>query len=65
MNISQQNKAMLASYGRSLLGAAIAAYTASGGDPKAALNALWAALIPVAARYLNPKDLAFGKTEAK
>lgn len=56
---------MLASYGRSILGAAIAAYTASGGDPKAALNALWAAAIPVAMRYLNPKDTAFGKTEAK
>jgi hypothetical protein len=59
--LTPQVKAMLASYGRSLLGAAIAAYTASGGSPTAALNAVWAALIPVAARYLNPNDLAFGK----
>ena len=65
MNLSPQHKAMLASYGRSILGAAIAAYTASGGDPKAALNALWAALIPVAMRYLNPSDTAFGKTDTK
>ena len=52
---------MLASYGRSILAAAIAAYSASGGDPTATLNAVWAALIPVAMRYLNPKDSAFGK----
>jgi hypothetical protein len=63
--LTPQVKAMLASYGRSLLGAAIAAYTASGGSPTAALNAVWAALIPVAARYLNPNDLAFGKGAEK
>lgn len=51
---------MIASYGRSVIGAAVAAY-ASTGDTKAALNALWAALLPVAIRYLNPKDTAFGK----
>jgi hypothetical protein len=63
--LTPQVKAMLASYGRSLLGAAIAAYTASGGSPTAVLNAVWAALIPVAARYLNPNDLAFGKGAEK
>lgn len=64
--LTPQVKAILASYGRSVLGAAIAAYTASGGSPSAALNAVWAALIPVAMRYLNPNDLAFGKgTEKK
>lgn len=60
MKISKEHKAMLASYGRSVLGAAVAAYVSTG-DPKAALNALWAALLPVAVRYLNPKDTAFGK----
>lgn len=65
MNLSPQHKAILASYGRSILGAAIAAYTASGGSPAAALNALWAALIPVAMRYLNSNDTAFGKTDTK
>jgi hypothetical protein len=29
-----------------------------------AANALWAAALPVLLRYVNPKDLAFGKTEA-
>jgi hypothetical protein len=60
IKLSEQNKAMLASYGRSLLGAAVAAY-ASTGDPKAALNALWAAALPVIMRYLNTNDKAFGK----
>ena len=60
MKLTDEQKAMLQSYGRSVLGAAVAAY-ASTGDAKEALNALWAALLPVAVRYFNPKDSAFGK----
>lgn len=60
MKLTAEHKAMLASYARSVIGAAIATYTATG-DPKAALNALWAAIIPVAMRYFNPADTAFGK----
>lgn len=60
MKLTDEQKAMLASYARSVIGAAVATY-ASTGDPKAALNALWAALLPVAMRYFNPKDSAFGK----
>jgi len=60
MKLTDEHKAMLASYARSVIGAAVATY-ASTGDPKAALNALWAALLPVAMRYFNPKDSAFGK----
>lgn len=60
MKLTDEQKAMIASYARSVLGAAVAAY-ASTGDTKAALNALWAALLPVAVRYFNPKDIAFGK----
>jgi hypothetical protein len=56
-----EHKAMIASYGRSVLGAGVAAYTASGGDLKAVANALWAAALPVVLRYLNPNDLAFGR----
>lgn len=63
--LTPQVKAMLASYGRSVLGAGIAAYTASGGSPAAVANAVWAALIPVVMRYLNPNDLAFGKGAEK
>ena len=51
---------MIASYARSVLGAAVATYAATQ-DWKASLNSLWAALLPVVMRYLNSKDAAFGK----
>jgi hypothetical protein len=60
--MTEQQKAMLASYGRSIIGAAVATYAATQ-DWKATLNALWAAAIPVVMRYLNPNDPAFGKTK--
>jgi hypothetical protein len=63
MKLSDANKKMIASYGRSVLGAAVATYAATN-DWSMALNALWAALIPVAMRFLNPGDNAFGKTAA-
>jgi hypothetical protein len=65
MNLSPQNKAMIESYLRSLVGAGIAAYTASGGDPKLTLNAIWASLVPVALRFVNKKDASFGLGAAK
>lgn len=61
MKLTAANKAILASYARSVVGAGVAAYIASGQDWKAALNALWAAALPVVMRYLNPKDQAFGR----
>lgn len=63
MKLTNEQKALFASYGRSIIAAGVAAYTASGGDPKAVINALWVAIIPVAMRYFNPKDSAFGKSE--
>jgi hypothetical protein len=60
MNISTEQKALLASYGRSVLGAAVAVYVSTG-DIKMAANALWAAALPVIMRYMNPNDSAFGK----
>jgi len=51
---------MLASYGRSVLGAAIALYMAGVTDPKDLWAALVAAIAPVALRALNPNDSAFG-----
>jgi hypothetical protein len=61
ITLSEANKRMIASYARSVLGAAVATYAATS-DWKMALNALWAAAIPVAMRYLNPGDTAYGKT---
>lgn len=60
INISEAHKALAASYGRSLLAAAVATYTATG-DPTATLNALWAAAIPTAIRYINKNDGSFGR----
>lgn len=62
MKITEAQKAMAASYARSVLGAAVAVY-ASTGDVKMAANALWAAALPVIMRYLNSNDSAFGKTK--
>ena len=57
-------KAMLASYARSVVGAAAALYTAGVTDPKDLWAALVGALIPVAARAINPNDPAFGRLPA-
>ena len=54
-------KAMLASYARSVVGAASALYVAGVTDPKDLWAALVGALIPVATRYVNPNDAAFGR----
>jgi hypothetical protein len=59
IKLSEQQKAMLASYARSVLGAGVAVYISTG-DLKMAANALWAAGLPVIIRFLNPKDNAFG-----
>jgi hypothetical protein len=61
MKLSEQNKAMLASYGRSFLGAALAVYLTGNTDPKDLLTAGVAAVAPPLLRFLNPKDLAFGR----
>ncbi len=52
---------MLASYARSVVGAASTLYIAGVTDPKDLWAALIGALIPVAARYVNPNDPAFGR----
>ena len=57
-------KAMLASYARSVVGAAAALYAAGVTDPKDLWAALVGALIPVAARAVNPNDAAFGRLPA-
>jgi len=64
MNLSKENKAMLASYGRSVLGAGLALYMSGVTDPKDLWAALVAALAPVALRAINPNDAAFGRMPA-
>jgi hypothetical protein len=67
--MNAQQKAMLESYGRSFLAAMTATFMASGGDLfaldaetlKAIVASGIAAVLPVALRYINKKDPAFGK----
>lgn len=56
----EKSKALLASWARSFLAAAIAVYMAGVTDPKAIATAGVAAVLPVVLRWLNPKDSAFG-----
>jgi hypothetical protein len=60
ITLTDAQKALIASYGRSLLASAVATYTATQ-SPTATLNAVWAAAIPTAMRYFNPTDKAFGR----
>lgn len=53
-------KALLASYGRSVLGAGLALYMSGITDPKTLAYSLVAAVAPVAIRAINPNDKAFG-----
>jgi hypothetical protein len=59
--MTPQLKAMFASYGRSVLGAAAALYLSGVTDPLDLVWALVAAVIPVGLRAINPKDKAFGR----
>ena len=57
---TEQLKALLASYGRSVLASGLALYMAGVTDPKDLWTALVAAIAPVAIRAVNPGDKAFG-----
>ncbi len=59
--MNEQMKALLASYGRSVLGAAIALYMSGVTDPQTLAYSRLAALAPVALRAINPNDTAFGR----
>lgn len=58
-------QAMLASWARSFLAAAIAVYMSGNTDLKAIGGAGLAAVLPVVLRALNPKDTAFGVVSSK
>lgn len=60
MKLDPKITAMLASYGRSFIAAAVAVWSTGNHDPKGLLAAGLAAVLPVAIRALNPKDPAFG-----
>jgi hypothetical protein len=60
--MSKSLKALLASYARSVLSAGTALYLAGVTDPADLAWSLVAAIAPVAIRYINPNDAAFGRT---
>lgn len=60
--MSKSLKDLLASYGRSVLAGVGTLYMAGVTDPKDLVWSLVAALAPVALRYANPNDPAFGRT---
>lgn len=57
----KEAKALLASWGRSFVAAALALYMAGETDPKKLGMAGLAAILPVVLRWLNPNDAAFGR----
>ena len=59
------DKALLASYGRSMLAAVVALIAAGNTDPSALLAAAIGAVCPTALRYVNPKDMKFGRGSTK
>jgi hypothetical protein len=61
--MNKKNKAMLASYGRSALAAALAVYATGNTNWEDLLKAAVAAVIPVVMRWANPNDAAYGRTK--
>jgi hypothetical protein len=57
------SQAMLASYGRSVVGAVIAVYMTGATNPTDYVKAAIAALIPPVMRWVNPNDTAFGRSK--
>jgi hypothetical protein len=55
-----KTKALIASWARSFMAAALALYMAGVTDPKTLAMAGIAAVAPVILRWLNPKDNSFG-----
>ena len=62
--MKQEHKSMIASYSRSALGAALAVYLANPNNVtvRDLVAAALAAIAPPLLRWLNPSDLAFGRS---
>ena len=61
LKITCKDKAMLASYARSLVGALVAVYSTGTTDPKDYAKGAIAALIPPIMRWVNKNDAGFGR----
>lgn len=58
-----QDKAMLASYARSLVGALVAVYSTGTTDPRDYAKGAIAAIIPPIMRWVNKNDAGFGRAK--
>ena len=61
LKITAKDKAMFASYARSVVGALIAVYSTCTTDPADYGKGAIAAIIPPLLRWVNPKDSGFGR----
>lgn len=59
--LEQRQKALVASYARSVLGAIVAVLATGNYGAEDLLKAAIAAMLPPIIRWLNPKDSAFGR----
>jgi len=59
--MNDQIKKTLESYARHVIGAVVAVAATGNTDPADLAKAAVAALLPVAIRWVNPKDKAFGR----
>ena len=57
----EKDKAMLASYARSLVGAMVAVYSTGTTDPRDYAKGAIAAVIPPIMRWVNKNDKGFGR----
>ena len=60
--MKDKDKAMLASYARSLIGALVAVYSTGTTNPSDYGKGAVAAIIPPLMRWVNKKDAGFGRT---
>lgn len=65
LKITDKDRAMLASYARSLVGALIAVYSTGTADPRDYGKGAIAAIIPPILRWVNKNDQAFGRDATK
>ena len=61
LNLNASQKAILQSYGRSILAGVLTLYLSGHTDVYEYLYAVVAAIAPVAIRYFNKNDLSFGR----
>lgn len=61
LKITDKDKAMFASYARSLVGALVAVYSTGTTDPRDYAKGAIAAIIPPVMRWVNKNDKGFGR----